>query len=214
VAAPSARRPLPALVFLLGLSLLTALVWWRVIHRADAESSPTAAPTTCAAKPSATLLPQPANVTLQVLNSTQTAGLAAKTKTSLTALGFVVAATANDDSGLIPGVAEIRFGPAGTSGASLVAYYLPGATLVNTGRADAQVVVSLGQKFTAPATAAVAKAAMAAAHVTQAPLTKAPTTPAKPVGTAKVTGTAAAPGTTKATGTTSTTGTAKTTVTC
>ena len=29
---PSARRPLPALAFLLALSLLTALVWWRVIH--------------------------------------------------------------------------------------------------------------------------------------------------------------------------------------
>src|SRR3982750_2962517 len=29
------RRPLPALIALFALLLLTALVWWRVLHRAD-----------------------------------------------------------------------------------------------------------------------------------------------------------------------------------
>jgi hypothetical protein len=177
VAAPSARRPLPALVFLLGLSLLTALVWWRVIHRADAQSTPKSSSTTCAAKPHATVLPQPKSVTLQVLNSTDRALLAAHTKTALTALGFVVSGTGNDNSGTIPGVAEIRYGPAGAPGAQLVSYYLPGSTLVNTGAAGATVVVSLGTKFTATATAAAAKAAMTAAHVTQSPPTTAKPTP-------------------------------------
>jgi cytoskeletal protein RodZ len=177
VAAPSARRPLPALVFLLGLSLLTALVWWRVIHRADAQSAPSSAPTTCAAKPSATVLPQPSRVTLQVLNSTERQGLAATTKTALAKLGFVVPTVANDGSGLIPGVAEIRYGPTGLAAAKLVAYYLPGATLVNTNRTDSQVVVSLGQKFTTVATATAAKAAMVAAHVSQSPVAPAHPTP-------------------------------------
>ncbi|MDQ1721771.1 MAG: hypothetical protein QOI26_1505, partial [Pseudonocardiales bacterium] len=29
------RRPLPALAFLLALSILTGIVWWRVLHRAE-----------------------------------------------------------------------------------------------------------------------------------------------------------------------------------
>jgi hypothetical protein len=170
---------LPALVFLLGLSLLTALVWWRVIHRADAQSSPNSAPTSCAAKPTVTVLPQPKAVSVQVLNSTTTRnGLAATTKTSLTKLGFVVVGVGNDSTGTIPGVAEIRYGPANAAGASLLSYYLPGATLVNTGAAGTQVTVSLGLKFVAPATAAAAKAAMVAAHVSQSPVTAGgPTTP-------------------------------------
>lgn len=188
MAAPTARRPLPALVFLLGLSLLTALVWWRVIHRSDSHPTSSGTPTTCAAKPTPTLLPQPSSVSLQVLNSTATVGLAAKTKTALTSLGFVVASVGNDDSGVIPGVAEIRYGPTGAAAASLVSYYLPGATLVpRSDQTTAQVIVSLGQKFTTPATAAVAKAAMSAAHVSQAPATTPPATSTTPTPTAPTT---------------------------
>jgi hypothetical protein len=208
VAAPSARRPLPALVFLLGLSLLTALVWWRVIHRADAQSQPKPSPTTCAAKPRVTVLPQPTGVTLQVLNSTNTQGLAAKTKTTLASLGFVVAGVGNDPVGaVIPGVAEIRYGPTGAAAATLVSYYVPGATLVPTAsQTTSQVIVSLGSKFTAVRTTAAAKAAMTAAHVSQAPVAVKPTpTKSSPTGTAKPSGTAKASSSTKSSASASTT---------
>ena len=41
MATSTSRRPLPALAFLLALSLLTALVWWRVIHRSDSAKAAT-----------------------------------------------------------------------------------------------------------------------------------------------------------------------------
>src|ERR1700748_1454838 len=134
VARPSARRPLPALAFLLCLSLLTALVWWRVIHRADADAHPKATKTCAVATP--TLLPQPAGVSMDVLNSTQRTGLAASAAAALRKVGFKVTAVNNDTAGLIPGVAEIRFGPQGQAAATLVSLYLPGATLVPNARPD------------------------------------------------------------------------------
>ncbi|HLY33447.1 MAG TPA: hypothetical protein VKQ07_02840, partial [Jatrophihabitantaceae bacterium] len=63
------RRPLPALICLAALTLLTALVWWRVLHRdsGSAKAAPTCTPTA-----TAQILPKPSAVTLSVLNSTQT----------------------------------------------------------------------------------------------------------------------------------------------
>jgi hypothetical protein len=59
----------------------------------------------------------------------------------------------------VTGVAEIRFGTKGKSGATLLSYYLPGAKLVNITRADAAVDVVLGQAFKSVATPAAVKAA-------------------------------------------------------
>jgi hypothetical protein len=162
---PSARRPLPALAFLLALSLLTALVWWRVIHRGDSnhQSAPTPCPT-----PSNSVVPQAKAVSLDVLNSTNRDGLAHTVATSLGSRGFHVADVGND-SNLVTGVAEIRFGSKGSAGATLVSFYLPGATLVPTQSSDSEVVISLGAKFKAVATTTQAKKAMASQHVTQAP---------------------------------------------
>jgi LytR cell envelope-related transcriptional attenuator len=176
----SARRPLPALAFLLGLSLLTALVWWRVIHRVDSENKPKAQ-SSCPSTAPARVVPQPSAVTLSVLNSTTTRnGLAAGASASLRKLGFKVGSIGNDSSGVLPGVGEIRYGTAGKAGATLVSYYLPGATLVPSSRSDAVVEVSLGLKYTKIATAAQVKAALAAAHISQAaaaprPVAKTPT---------------------------------------
>ena len=54
------RRPLPALIALLALTLLTALVWWRVLHRGG-SSHPEFL---CDRGPRWSLLPQPASVSL------------------------------------------------------------------------------------------------------------------------------------------------------
>lgn len=168
MARASARRPLPALVFLLALSLLTGLVWWRVIHRASADEHP-AAVASCPPTASIALVPLPAAVPVTVLNSTQRNGLARATSETLRKLGFPNPAYDNDQSGLVPGVAEVRYGSKAKAAATLVSFYFPGSTLVPAQKADSGVVVSLGAKFTAVATAAAVKQAMTAAHVTQTP---------------------------------------------
>jgi hypothetical protein len=163
------RRPLPALIFLIGLSLLTALVWWRVIHRSDSGSSSSASTQSCSPT-SNTVVPQPAAVTVNVLNSTDRAHLARTVAITLRQRGFHVTGYGNDDPGIVVnGVAEIRYGPKGNDAATLLSFYLPGATLVPTQRSDSGVVVSLGTKFHAVSTNANAKLAMQSRHVTQLP---------------------------------------------
>lgn len=173
--ARTARRPLPALVFLLALTLLTALVWWRVLHRSS--SHPVSAPK-CVTPSTPAVLPQPATVTVTVLNSTQRAGIAKAAAGSLTKLGFSVVSYGNDRHGVIPGVAEIRYTPANQPAAMLLSYYLPGAKLVTVATTSTtEVTISLGLQYRAVATAATARAAMAAAHLSAAPSTPASTAP-------------------------------------
>jgi hypothetical protein len=175
----AARRPLPALVFLLVLALLTAIVWWRVIHRVSSEAS--TKPSTSCSPAAVTVVPPPTSVTVHILNATNRTGLAARVRSSLAKAGFVVADIGNDDVPLA-GIAEIRYGPLGRAGATLVAYYFPGATLIGSSRTDSQVEISLGAKFRVVSTTATVKQAMAHDHVTQsarahsgAPVTPTPT---------------------------------------
>ena len=174
---PDKRRPLPALVAIAALTLLTALVWFRVLHR-GAESantaSSTASHTPCPTPTPAPVkvLPKPSLVTLIVLNSTTRNGLAAGVRKTLIADGFKVPALATDDSatygghGTLPGVAEIRFGPSQRYAAALVAYYLPGATLVQTDSSAPSVIVSLGTTYKALATPSAVAAAITTAGAT------------------------------------------------
>lgn len=162
----TARRPLPALVFLLILALLTAIVWWRVIHRVSSEAS-AAKPSPSCSPAAVTVVPPPTTVTVHILNATNRQGLAAGVRSKLAKAGFVVADIGNDDVP-IAGVAEIRYGPAGRAAGKLVAYYFPAATLIGSARTDNQVEIALGAKFTAVSTTAIVKQAMARDHVTQA----------------------------------------------
>ena len=187
---PERRRPLPALVAIAALTLLTALVWFRVLHRgADAADSKPKSSTSKSTCPTSTLpasskLPKQQLVTLIVLNSTTRTGLAGNARKALIADGFKVPALAVNDGatygghGLIAGVAEIRYGPSQRLAAALVAYYLPGAALVQTDSSSSSVIVSLGAKFTALASQASATAAMTAAHVSL--VSPAPTSAAPP----------------------------------
>ncbi len=166
----SRRRPLPALVVIAALTLLTALVWFRVLHRgAETHSSATTpCPTPTAVAPS--LLPKPPLVTLIVLNSTTRNGIAGGAKKIFQKDGFKVSLAANDASsygghGLLSGVGEIRFGPSASAAARLVSYYLPGATLIQTDSSAATVIVSLGTKYTAPASPAAVASALATGHI-------------------------------------------------
>ena len=167
------RRPLPALAFLVGLALLTGLVWWRVIHRSDETGATASTTKTCASAPVATstVLPAVTDVSIQVLNSTTKTGLAGTTGAALVKLGFKQAAVPTNDSPThtpVAGVAELRFGPAGKPSADLLSFYLPGATEVADQRTGAVVDVALGAKFTAIATPDAVAAALKAAHVSVA----------------------------------------------
>jgi hypothetical protein len=171
--AMSARRPLPALAFLLALSLLTALVWWRVFHRAeDGQAAPAQ---TCNAQRGVDL-PAPNTVTLTVLNGTERSGLATQASAALAAAGFVAGDPGNEPNGL-PSVAEIRFGTAGLPGATLLSYYIPKASLVPTPtRTDATIEIVLGTLF--PDTGGVRtpeEAAAAIAEAAAAPASGGPT---------------------------------------
>jgi LytR cell envelope-related transcriptional attenuator len=166
---PTKRRPLPAIILLAGLTLLTALVWWRVLNRDDGSAS---AQSHCP-NPSASgsQLPRPSTVSVSVLNSTDRTGIAAKTATKLTHLGFKVAGYGNDDPRVhVAGVAEIRFGPEEKDGATLLQYYFRGAKMVAL-KADpaGKIVVSLGKTFKAVTTSHGAAAAMSSAHVSFSP---------------------------------------------
>jgi LytR cell envelope-related transcriptional attenuator len=168
---PTRRRPLPALVLLLALTLLTALVWWRVLNRDTGHASGSShCPSPSA---SGSTIPRPPSVSVSVLNSTNRAGIAAHTATKLTRLGFKVAGYGNDDPRVhVTGVAEIRFGPDEKDGAALLEYYFPGAKMVAL-KADpaGKVVVSLGAKFHEVGGALAARAAMRSNHVSLAPAT-------------------------------------------
>lgn len=144
------RRPLPALVSLLALLLLTGLVWLRVLHRGGSSSDHKATPCPTPTARTVGTLPAPATITLSVLNSTNRSGIAAKARTALLNDGFKVPADAANDTKFknkIPGTAQIRFGPTGKQAATLVRYYFPGAVLVTTPSKSATVVVSLGAKY-------------------------------------------------------------------
>lgn len=144
---PPVRRPLPALIALAALLLLTGLVWWRVLHRDT--GSPAATPCPTRTPPSGTVLPPPDHVTVTVLNSTNRNGIAGKVRNTLVNDGFNSSGPAGNDNRKRPirGVAEIRYGSKGRDGARLLHYYLPGAHLVATNAKSAVVVVSLGKKY-------------------------------------------------------------------
>jgi hypothetical protein len=170
------RRPLPALIFLLALTLLTALVWWRVLHRG---TSHTASKKPCTTQSPSAGLPRPKAVTLSVLNGTDRSGLAKTTAASLRKDGFTVSGVGNDTKH-IPGIGEIRYAPSAKTAATLVSYYLPGAKLVQiASTSNNQVIVSLGATYKKLATAAAVSTAMTTAHTSFAP-SPAPTSPSAP----------------------------------
>ena len=163
---PTKRRPLPALVFLVALTLLTALVWWRVLNR-DSGADSTAAGCPTSSAPAGTVLPAPSTISVSVLNSTDRSGLAKSVAGALGKVGFAVAGYGNDiGHAPIPGVAEIRFPTAQRDAAVLLGYYFPGATQVPLTTSETKIVVSLGLRYRRLPTAATIAAAQAKDKVT------------------------------------------------
>jgi hypothetical protein len=162
----TARRPLPALAFLLALTVLTAIVWWRVLHRPSGASTtgtgPAVVQPTCSPAGKKVSLPKPAAVTVTVLNGSNRYHLATEVTTLLKARGFKTG-TANDAPSQLSGIGQIQYGKAGKNNAALLGYYLPGAALVAESRSDAAVTLVLGAAYHALATPAAVTKSLASA---------------------------------------------------
>ena len=93
-------------------------------------------------------LPAPAKVRVNVYNATEVSGLASKTARDLKKRGFAVKEVANDPVGIpIEGVARIRYGPSSLLRAELLAYYVPGAELIEIERDGPKIDLALGAAF-------------------------------------------------------------------
>lgn len=162
------RRPLPALAFLLALSALTSIVWWRVLHRPEpSETAGTPTPTQsrqCTPGARAIRLPAPSAVTVTVLNGAGRDRLATQVTAQLKTRGFKVGTPGTTSA--LAGVAEIRFGAAGRPGATLLSYHLPGAKLAPGNRAGGSVEVVLGAGYRSLAATDTVNRAVAAAGKT------------------------------------------------
>jgi hypothetical protein len=151
------RRPLPALAFLLALSVLTGIVWWRVLHRPEPAGStgkPVAGQTAASCTPGVTAirLPRPASVTVVVFNGSGRDQLATKVTGQLKSRGFKTGTPLTAPTPL-SGVGEIRYGTAGRAGATLLGYHLPGAKLTPENRAGTRINLVLGSGFRSLASA-------------------------------------------------------------
>jgi len=88
-------------------------------------------------------------VTVNVYNATNRAGLAAATAKDVKARGFVVGQVANDPlKKTLQGAGELRYGPNGQAGAALVSPMIPGVNFILDTRADATVDFVIGTAFT------------------------------------------------------------------
>lgn len=162
------RRPVPALVALIALLVLTGLVWWRVLHRNSGQpqaSPPTPCATHTPTPSNSPALPAPDAVTIVVLNSTNRPGIAGQAQAVLVKDGFRSPRPAANDlahHNKIKAVAQIRYSRRTKSAATLLHYYFPGAVLVKTHRPRSVVTISLGKRYRRVATPSRVRAAMRA----------------------------------------------------
>lgn len=125
--------------------------WYAYSYYRHSDTHPAAATPSCTTKPAT---PTAADVTVNVYNATDRAGLAAKTAGEMRKRGFKVATVANDPlKRKIPGPAEVRYGASAGPDSKLVLALVKGAKAVRDGRPDASVDLVLGEKFTALAAA-------------------------------------------------------------
>jgi hypothetical protein len=152
VRARSGRRPLPPLIFLLVLALVTLGVWWNVLRQDDARSAHRAA--ACASAKAAPPSLDPKTVSVRVLNATDRSGVATRVAAELKSRGF---------GHKVTGVGEIRHGPRGKDQAAYLGAYLPGAGDLQDTRATLQVDLVIGPEYTKLATPEQVAAALSPA---------------------------------------------------
>lgn len=93
------------------------------------------------------VLPEPKEVTINVLNGSRRIGMASITAEVLGTRGFQIGNVGNFEGKKIETVGQVQYGPKGADIAQLIAAYVPGVQLVNDGRPDDSVDLIIGQKF-------------------------------------------------------------------
>ena len=151
------RNRRTAIIFVVLVAVLAGAFYYAAAYfnrpstPATSSGCPTGDYTAGAAAPPALTAGQ---VTVNVYNATNRAGLAASTAKDVKARGFVIAQVANDPSKKkIDAPAEVRFGPNGKAGSELVAKLVEGAVPTQDTRADATVDLVIGNGFKALAVA-------------------------------------------------------------
>lgn len=167
------RRPIPALIVLSALVVLSGFLWTQVFETsADIEAATRCnppGPPTGAPKPTKSpdpielgkMLPRdalddttpapPRDVPVQVLNGNGESMQATMIANELSSLGFAQGASPNNDPVYtnynLNCHGQIRFGGAGASAARTLSLVSPCAQLVRDGREDASVDLALGANF-------------------------------------------------------------------
>ena len=139
------RHRRAVLTILIVLLMLFFAAWYAMSYvRADQarrESSPSSSTTTAECI-------EPADVTVNVYNATNRAGLAADVATDLRTRGFMVKTVANDPKrAQLTGPGELRYGQLGAKGAELVAAHVGTFEREVDERERPSVDVVLGQAF-------------------------------------------------------------------
>jgi len=145
------RRVLVVVLVLVLLGTAAAAGWWWIQVRDDGAAEASPAPTVLCTTPPPKQprdIPPTAEVRVNVLNATDTQGLAIETANQLVLRGFDVAGVGNAPKVMAAGVAKVLYGKPGFGDAVRVASYVPGAELVKTERIpDASVDLRLGPDF-------------------------------------------------------------------
>lgn len=141
------RRSWPLVTFVLVFTLAAVVVWWRVLNDSPGQGGTSAQG--CSSTQAATAADlKYKDVSVRVYNSTNRQGLAGSVGRQLQARGLNVLTMANDPTTRdVHGVAEIRYGDAGTTQAHMIKAMIPGATLVKDSRTDDVIDLALGPKF-------------------------------------------------------------------
>lgn len=149
---PTGRSPWRRRVVVVIVLAIVAVAVALLVLRDD---EPAAVPAPCPAAPAAgVVLPEPSQVSVEVLNTTGVIGLAGRTGEELAARGFTVTKVDNlpgtvPDGPPLPRT-EVHVQPGQQAAGELVALQLPDATVVQDAGIDVPVDVRLGVGFEAP----------------------------------------------------------------
>lgn len=200
------RRPIwvPILIVLAGIAVLFAVGFGlsRLLNDssssdAEAVASASAAPLPCETTmvTAAEVLPRSSKVKVNVWNATDRVGLASDVAKVLNARSFTIKKVDNDPLGaVLEGVGQIRYGVNGRANAELLAFYFPGAILVQDDRPKKVVDIALGNAFTEIA----GEAEIAAAMASPSPSLSGPGCPSQPAASPASASSAPAPSMTPA----------------
>jgi hypothetical protein len=143
-----ARRRRALITLLVVALMLFFAFWYAYSYYRDSDRAKAAPSPTCTATATSTVR-TPAQVTVNVYNATERAGLAAKTAADVRKRGFRVATVSNDPLQKdVTIAAEVRYGASGTASAKLVLTLVKGAKAIKDSRTDSSVDLVLGATFT------------------------------------------------------------------